>query len=406
VTGDAPLAGIRVVELAQLIAGPEAAMLLGDLGAEVIKIESFAGDPGRELRSAAFADRDVSATFLAYNRNKRSIALDLKSADGLAIARRLIERADVVIENFRPGAMDRLGLGADELRRRDPRLVYASLTGFGFTGPERDRRGVDMVVQAESGLMSITGEPGGRPLKTGFTMVDAVAGHVLAQAILAALFRRERAGVGERITISLLDVALQLQSAPFGEFFETGALPQRVGNSAPMTSPADLMRTRDGEVVISAYLDDHWAILCECLGEPALAVDPRFATKVDRVRNRDELLAIIEAKLSARDNDEWVELLQSRGLVVGVVKTYRDVAASAQVHANGIVLELEEHGRTIRTFRTPYSFAGTALPVQATAPPAIGEHSRAVLSELGYEPAAIDALTAAGVIARPVEPKG
>jgi crotonobetainyl-CoA:carnitine CoA-transferase CaiB-like acyl-CoA transferase len=386
---DAPLAGVRVVEFGQLLAAPNAAMILGHLGADVVKVEPKGGDAGRELQSAAFAGSSTSPTFVAFNRGKRSIALDLKASGDLDIARRLVDRADVLIESFRPGAMDRLGLGSDESRARNPRLVYASVSGFGFAGPERERRGVDLVIQAESGIMSITGERGGGPLKVGFTVVDVAAGNVLAQAILAALLRRERTGTGDLVQVSLLEVAIHLQSQPFTEFLTTGVVPSRNGNSAPMTAPADMLRTSDGHLVISAYLDNHWRLLCEGLERLDLAGDPRFATKVDRVANRDLLVDELEKTLTTRTRAEWLARLQGAGLVVGVVKSYAEVESSEQVAANGSIVELAgDDGSVVRAVRIPFRMADWQ-PAPAAPPPEVGQHRAEILAELGLSGAEV-----------------
>jgi len=393
-----PLEGFRVVEFGQLLAAPNAAMILADLGADVVKVEPPSGDPGRELQSAAFAGTSTSPSFVAFNRGKRSIALDLKDPTGRQIALRLIQRADVVIESLRPGAMERLGLGVAAAQDLNPRVVYASVSGFGFVGPERERRGVDLVIQAESGIMSITGEPDGRPLKVGFTVVDVAAGNVLAQAILAALLRRERTGRGDVVQVSLLEVAMHLQAQPLTEYLATGSVPRRNGNSAPMTAPADMARTSDGHIVISAYLDDHWRILCHELGRQELIDDPRFASKVARVENRAQLLATLEETLSARTSADWLALLQRSGLVVGAVKSYADVEYSPQVRANGSIIELDtDDGSLLRTVRLPFRFADWQ-PSSWSPPPELGQHGLEVLDELGFAPEEIELALSAGAV--------
>jgi crotonobetainyl-CoA:carnitine CoA-transferase CaiB-like acyl-CoA transferase len=389
-----PLDGLRVLELGNLLAAPCAGMVLADLGAEVVKVEAFGGDPARELQSAAFTGSGTSPTFLAFNRGKRSVALDVRTPEGMDVLRRLLARSDVLIESFRPGVMDRLGIAARDVRALHPGLVYASLSGFGEGGPETSRRGVDLVIQAESGIMAVTGEPDGAPMKVGFTVVDVAAGHVLAQAILAALIRRGRTGTGDHVTVSLVDVALHLQSAPMTEYLASGVLPPRCGNAAPMTAPADLFRTADGHVVISAYLDRHWRLLCAALERNDLPRDPRFVTKVDRVRHRAELVAEIESVLRTDTSRAWLALLQGAGLVVGMVKTYADIEADAQVRARGTLVEVgEEH--PYRTVRLPARFA-TWQPEHRAGAPALGEHTAEVLRELGYGDADMAELSAAG----------
>jgi crotonobetainyl-CoA:carnitine CoA-transferase CaiB-like acyl-CoA transferase len=399
VSRDAPLAGVKVADFGQLLGAPTAAMVLAELGADVVKVEPFRGDAGRELQTAAFAGTSTSPTFLAFNRGKRSIALDLAVPAAQEVARRLVERADVVIESFRPGALAKFGLGADDVRRLNPRAVYASLSGFGATGPDRDRRGVDIVIQAESGIMAVTGERGGPPLKVGFTVVDVAAGNVLAHAILAALYRRERTGEGDVVEVSLLEVALHLQAAPLTEYLATGVVPARAGNAAPMTAPADLMRTGDGFLVLSAYLDDHWRRFCRRLGRPDLIDDERYATKVARLANRQELLETIEETLATRTTREWVEAFEQDGLLVGTVKDYAEIEQAPQVAANGSILELPRgDGTTFRTIRAPARFRGWQ-PSPPLPPPEIGQHTREVLAELGYPEREVEELLAGGAAA-------
>jgi crotonobetainyl-CoA:carnitine CoA-transferase CaiB-like acyl-CoA transferase len=391
-----PLQGLRVLELGNLLAAPCAGMVLADLGAEVVKVEGFGGDPARELQTAAFTGSGTSPTFLAFNRGKRSLALDLRTPGGMEVVRRLLERSDVLVESFRPGVMERLDLGAARVRAEHPRLVYASLSGFGQVGPERGRRGVDLVIQAESGIMAVTGQPDGPPTKVGFTVVDVAAGHVLAQGILAALYNRDRTGEGDHVTVSLLDVALHLQAAPMTEYLATGTLPPRVGNAAPMTAPADLFRTADGHLVISAYLDNHWRLLCDAIGRPELVEDPRFTTKVARVRNRDALVGELEGTLRTQASRAWMARLQDAGLAVGMVKSYADIEEDEQVRAMGTVVTVGE-SRPVRTVRAPAQYA-TWQPDYPLAPPELGEHTEEVLSELGYDAASIARLAGDGAV--------
>jgi crotonobetainyl-CoA:carnitine CoA-transferase CaiB-like acyl-CoA transferase len=389
-----PLEGLRVLEFGNLLAAPCAGMILADLGAEVIKVEAFGGDPARELQTAAFTGSGTSPTFLAFNRGKRSVALDLRTPEGIDVARKLVARSDVLVESFRPGVMDRLGIGAGTLLAADPRLIYASLSGFGHVGPERGRRGVDLVIQAESGIMAVTGQPDGPPTKVGFTVVDVAAGHVLAQAILAALIRRGRTGTGDHVTVSLVDVALHLQSAPMTEYLATGTPPPRSGNAAPMTAPADLFRTADGHLVISAYLDRHWRLLCESLGRSDLPDDPRFVTKVDRVRHRDELVQELESTLRSDTSRGWMARLQGAGLAVGMVKSYADIDNDPQVQAMGTVISVGET-RPFRTVRLPAQFASWS-PEHRLPPPDVGQHTDEVLREIGFGDADIARLAASG----------
>ena len=296
VTEDLPLAGIRVLELAQMVAGPSAGLLLADYGADVIKVEPPHGDGSRQLRSIAAAGLPDSPVFVGYNRDKRLIRLDLRTEEGRARVLELADEADVVIEAARPGVMERLRLSADELLARNPRLVYASVSGFG-RGPIGSRKGgVDIVVQAESGIISTTGYPDRPGTKIGFTAVDAACGHALCHGILAALFRRERTGRGDVVRLSLYDVALHLQTGPLTEYLMTGVQTPRAGNSAPLSAPADLLRCANGEIIVSAYLDPHWRAFTAAIGAPELADDPRFGDGADRARHRAELVDLIEKR--------------------------------------------------------------------------------------------------------------
>ena len=324
---DRPLSGIRVLEFAQMVAAPSAALLLADYGADVIKVEPPDGDNARQLRSAAATDLPVSPIFVAYNRGKRLLRLDLRDARDLATARRLLASADVLIEASRPGAMQRLGLGPATAMALNPRLIYASVSGFGWSESVKDKRGVDLVVQAESGIMSVTGYAE-EPLKVGFTVVDAATGHAFCHAILAALFKRERSGTGELVRVSLYDVALHLQSGPLVEYLMTGVQVPRSGNSAPLSAPADLLRCGSGTIVISAYLQHHWLTFVRVLEAEELASDARFVAVASRIAHRRELIAELEARLAARSASEWESLLGAAGLLVGQVKDYAQVATS------------------------------------------------------------------------------
>lgn len=340
----APLAGIRVVELAQVIAGPSAGLLLAEYGAEVIKVEPPAGDASRGLRSPATRHLSDPPIFSAYNRDKTLVRLDLAGEEGREEAIKLIGAADILIEASRPGVMDRLGLGADALLARFPGLIYASVTGFGDGEAGRRRGGVDIVVQAESGMMELTGQPDGPPTRIGFTVVDAACGHALCHGILAALFQRSRIGLGSRVGVSLYDVALHLQTGPLAEYLATGQQPPRVGNTSPLAAPADLVRCREGQLMVSAYLESHWRRFVTLIGDLELLDDERFSTDAARLKNRDALLARIEQALAGRSAAEWADLFQQNGVLAGEVKTYREVLEDPITTESGVILN--EPGRT------------------------------------------------------------
>ena len=322
-----PLAGLRVIEFAQMVAAPSAALLLADYGAEVIKVEPPGGDNARQLRSAVATGLPVSPVFLGYNRGKRLIRLDLRDPADHATALRLIATADVLIEASRPGAMTALGLGPDAMRGLNPRLIYASVSGFGWTQSTIEKRGVDLIVQAESGIMSLTGPPA-TPMKVGFTVVDAASGHALCHGILAALYQRERSGHGEWVRVSLYDVALHLQTGPLVEYMMTGQQAPRSGNSAPLSAPADLLQCGSGAIVISAYLEAHWLRFIALIEGEHLATDLRFATVAARIEHRAALIAALEALLATRTASAWEQVLGAAGLLVGQVKDHAAVTRS------------------------------------------------------------------------------
>jgi crotonobetainyl-CoA:carnitine CoA-transferase CaiB-like acyl-CoA transferase len=389
-----PLQGIRVVELGNYIAGPGTAMTLGDLGAEVVKIESMEGDMARHTGHFGHA------MLRAYNRSKKSIALDLRQPRGKEVARRLIAGADVLVQNLRPGAAEALGLGAEALRAQQPGLVHVSIAGFPAEAPSRDRPGYDIAAQAESGMMSVTGEPGGLPQKVGATIIDAATVQVAAQATLAALFRRERTGLGETIRVSLLEVALNLQLPNWSDYLVRGVEPTRSGDGQPMNAPAaDIFRTRDGMVVISAYVQSHWVRLCEAIGCPALASDARFLTNELRVTHRPAMKEAVSARLSHCSTKECVDLLTRNNIVVGVVRSYSEALAGEDFRSSRMVIEVAPNGERpgYASFGLPYELCDTPRrPTQAA--PAHGAHTEEVLREAGFGAEEIAALHASGVV--------
>lgn len=390
----APLAGVRVIDLGQYIAGPGAAMALAELGASVIKVEPPGGDQARGI------GRYGESMVRAYNRGKRSIALDLKSPAGREAALRLIAASDVVIQNLRPGAADKLGLGPAAVRALYPRVIYLSISGFAGNGPSRDRPGYDIAAQAESGLMSVTGEPDRPPQKVGVPIIDAAAAQLGAQAVLAALYGRERSGAGETLEVSLLETALHLQAATWCEYLDGAPEPTRIGNGQPHNAPAaDVVATRDGYVVVSAYAEDHWQRFCRVVGREALAADPRFATNALRVRHREALRGVLAECLSGYTSEECTELLGRNQIVAGAVRSYSDVLASPDVEASGILVEAPAAGGSgYRAVGLPYRFGDAPRPAPAAAP-SCGQDTDAVLAEAGYTQQEIAALRQSGVAA-------
>ena len=391
-----PLHGYRVLELAHLIAGPVAGLYLADLGADVIKVESpDGGDAARTVYAGPGGDSPV---FLAVNRNKRSLALDLRRPEGHAVFLRLVERADVVIEAYRGGTAERLGIDYARLASRNPRLIYCSLSAFGPTGPWRDKPGLDMLVQALGGLMAVTGEPGGGPVLTGAPVVDTIGALLAGQGILTALLHRERTGEGQRVDVSLLDGLLLAHTARLSVFLATGEEPGRLGSAHPHMAPFQAFRCRDGWIYVAVWVERLWRPFCEAIGRPDLAADPRFATGAERVRHRDVLASALAEVFAAATVEEWLTRLQARDVLCAPVNRYRDLPNDPQVVASGMLVE-QDHPRAgrVRALATPVRFSRTPGTLRTPAP-ALGEHTDAVLAEAGLAPADIARLRADKVV--------
>jgi crotonobetainyl-CoA:carnitine CoA-transferase CaiB-like acyl-CoA transferase len=375
------LDGLTVVDFTQIGAGPTCTMLMADMGARVIKVESPEGELGRGLGPGWIGDD--SALFHAFNRNKLGVALNLKTPQGVAVARRLIADADVVVESMRPGVMARLGLGFEALASQHPRLVYCSISAYGQTGPYADRAGVDGIVQADSGLMSLIGTATSEPCKVQAPVVDVMTGYVAAMAVLAKLAQRARDGRGGQLDVNLLNCALTLQQSSITSFLADGELPVRAGSAAPYAAPNQAFETRDGWLMIAAYMPDRWKRLCEVLGLQQLGVDPRFASSPTRVAHRHELVELLTAVLKRRTTDEWLAVLRAADILCARVGTYEDVLRHPQVVANGMLAEAEHplHGR-VRMPGFPVDSAQANAQGHRPAP-ACGQHTRQVLREAG-----------------------
>lgn len=391
------LTGLTVLDLSRVLSGPFATMTLADLGADVVKIEQpGTGDDTRQWGPPF--QRGEAAYFLSVNRNKRSLAVDLKSADGLALVRELARRADVVVENFRPGTAARLGLGYHDLAAENPGLVYASISGYGQTGPDSHRAGYDAIAQARSGIMSVTGEADGPPVRVGVSSADLVAGMWAVIGILAALRERDRSGHGQWVDISLLDGSVSWLTYVAAGYFATGTRPPRYGSAHPTIAPYQGFATKDGDLMLAVGNDAIWRRFAPVAGLDELVDDPRFATNPQRVSHRDELLPLVAAAMTSRTSAQWIELLDAAGVPVGPIQTVDEVMTDPQVLARGMVGEVEHPtAGTLRTVNCPVRLTATPPQVR-TAPPTLGQHTDEVLAELGLDRARIGELRARGAV--------
>jgi crotonobetainyl-CoA:carnitine CoA-transferase CaiB-like acyl-CoA transferase len=377
VTGpDQPLSGVRVVDFTTAMAGPAAAMLLGDFGADVVKVEPPEGESSRRWGSSRFGEhQDLSGLFMALNRNKQAVTVDLKTADGAATAARLIAGADVLLESFKPGVAERLGLGYEELSARHPGLVYCSVSGFGQTGPLRERPGYDQLLQAFAGHMSITGEPGRPSVRIGPSAIDLITGAHAALGILLALRVRDRTGRGQRVETSLYDSSLHLISHFIADYTGSGNLPGKPGGGFAFLAPYGMFAARDREVYIGVGTDTMFAKLCDALGAPALAADPRFAGNLERVANRAALDAALAPLLAARDGAELVDLCLSLGIPASLVNDIAEVVGQEQARAREMIVETGVDG--IRTAGPPVKLDRTPATIRRP-PPALGADNAAL----------------------------
>ncbi|THF86573.1 CoA transferase [Deinococcus sp. KSM4-11] len=388
-----PLSGVRVADFSRVLTGPFATMLLGDLGADVVKVEPPGGDdtrgwgpPFQYGQGSEGPGGRESSYFLSVNRNKRSILLDLKSEEGLDAAHRLVAGSDILVENFRPGTLDRLGLGWDALHEQFPRLIYATITGFGLSGPYRDRAGYDVIAQGMGGMMSYNGDSGGPPLRVGVAVADVFSGALITQAILAALYQREKTGEGVRVDVNLLESVISLGSSQVGRYLATGEVPVPVGNDHRSIVPYGTVRCGDGYLNIAVGNDALWRRFCAALGLTALGADDRFATNEGRVTHREALDTLMLGGLSAFTRQEIMERLDVAGVPCGPVNDLAEVFADPHVQARGVAVTVPHPtlGETTVT-SPPWRFGGEALPVRR-APPTPGQHTAEVLAELAGTP--------------------
>lgn len=390
-----PLQGITVLDLTRVLSGPYCTMMLADMGARVIKVEQ----PGKGDDTRGWGPPFVngeSSYFMSVNRSKESVTLDFKQPEGRALLERLIDKADVLVENFRPGTLHKLGFDYESVRERFPRLVYCSVSGFGHTGPRRTEAGYDAVMQAEGGLMSITGSADGPPYRLGVAIADIVSGMFAAQGITAALFARERTGRGQQVDIAMLDSVVALLSYQAGIYFTNGTAPARLGNRHPTIVPYETFRASDGDFVVAVGNDDQWKRFCRVTG---FVDDGRFATNRQRVSNYDELKPALDATLCTQTRAHWIDALKAAGVPCGSVRDLHEVFTDPQTLARDMVVQLEHAtAGLLRVTGTPLKFSD-APKASHRPPPRLGEHTDGVLAaDLGLTRHEIDDLRTKGVI--------
>jgi crotonobetainyl-CoA:carnitine CoA-transferase CaiB-like acyl-CoA transferase len=390
------LKGIRVLDFTQIGAGPLCGMQLGDMGAEVIKVEAPTGDIGRKLGPPW--QNGESVISMCFNRNKRSLIVDLKKTEGVVLIKRLAKTSDVILESFRPGVMDRLGIGYQALRAVNPKIIFTSISAYGQTGPWKDKPGVDGIVQAVSGLMSNIGDENSPPMKVLVPAVDMVTGFVSTSSVMAALRVAELTGLGQHLDNSLYNSAMMFQLSAIASYLSSGEKPIRIGTAAPYSAPNEAYPTKDGWIMIAAYHDDRWPALCKLLGKPELSTHEDFANIPLRVANRKKLMTELTVLLASKTSAEWQVLMEAQDIICGPIADYDMVMDSPQLKHNGVIVD------------TPNSIAGNVrMPGMALGdrdaqarvrygPPTLGEHSCEVLLEYGLTQQEIDALLACGAV--------
>lgn len=390
------LKGLKVLDFTQIAAGPSCTMMLGDLGADVVKIEPPSGDLSRALHPLVVGE---SVNFMALNRNKRSVVLDLKNEAHAAAALKLAAQSDVLVESFRPGVMDRLGLGYAELSRRFPRLIYCSVSAYGQEGPARDLPGVDGVLQAVSGLMSVTGHAGAPPCKVQIPLVDMATGSMACIAVLAALAQRGTSGNGQHLDVSMFGSAVALQQMGYVNYLATGEVPAPLGSAAPYAAPNEAVRCQDGWLMLAAYHPARWVAMCKAMGLDALTTDPRFSSAARRIEHRAELVRLIEERTRSRTRAEWIAELSDVDVICGSINTYEEAVRSGPYIAADMSESLVHPvaGALVMP-RSQLRAAGERTSARQP-PPLLGQHTEEVLGELGARDGRLpDAASAAPVL--------
>ena len=392
-----PLSGMVVLDLTQILAGPMCTMVLADMGADVIKIEKPNGGDDNRRMAPPFV-KDWSAGFLAVNRNKRSLALDLRSESGREVFRRLVLDADVVVENFRPGVMERFGLGYEALTVMKPSLVYCTISGFGSTGPARNRGGFDLVAQGVSGLMSITGHPDMPPAKVGVPITDLTAGLYGANGVMAAYIHALKTGQGQMVDTSLMEAGIAYTVWESSVYFAEGEIPGPLGSAHRVSAPYQALRTRNGYLNLGAATQPTWEQLCRAIGREDLMDDDRFRNPWDRKAREQELADLLEGTFTTQDTEHWLELLDGAGVVAGPIYNMEQVYRDPQVLAREMLVDLEDPDLgTIHSIGVPVKLSATPGKIRRRAP-ALGEHSAEVLREHGFGQEEVDRLMAEGVV--------
>jgi crotonobetainyl-CoA:carnitine CoA-transferase CaiB-like acyl-CoA transferase len=386
-----PLQGLRIIDLSMMLAGPSGSMLMGDLGAEILKVEPLNGDETRNSPPHFYGES--SAYFWSINRNKKSIVLNLKSPEGRQVLYDLVKKSDVVYDNYRPGVLERLQIDYENLKKYNPKIICCSISTFGYNGPYRERPGYDLIVQAMSGGMSITGEPGGSPVRAGIPLGDLVGGLLAVHGILAAYIHRQKTGEGQRLEVSLLDGQVYLLTYIAQYYFRSGKIPGPIGSGHQTLVPYQAFKTKDIQIVVVAHQDHHFQRLCKAIGKPEWAEDPRFSSRVKRLENKSILIPMMESHLKTRPGDEWLEAIHKAGVPAGPINTVDRVLSDPQVLAREMVVEIDGPANDkIKTIGNPLKMEKT--PVNTfTRPPRLGEHTRELLTNLlGYSPEKIDGL--------------